>query len=71
MDFVEPAHAIVREWEVGYRFVCDGRKNRDRAVGSSVVVDYMECGGKFGGRVEAGCSNVECSWIQSKLPTQF
>lgn len=45
MDFVEPAHAIVREQEVGYRFVHDGRKNGDLAVGSSVVVDYMDCGG--------------------------
>ena len=63
MDFVELAHAIVREQEVGYRFVCDGRKNGDLAVGSSVVVGYMECGGKFGDRVEAGCSNVKGPWI--------
>lgn len=50
MDFVELAHTIVREQEVGYRFVRDGRKNGDLAVGSSVVVGYMECGGKFGDR---------------------
>ena len=58
MDFVEPAHAIVRVPGFGYRFVHDGRKNGDLAVGSSVVVGYMECGGNFGGRVVVGYSRV-------------
>lgn len=69
--FVELAHTIVSERAAGYRFEHDGQKNGDLAVGNSVVVGYMECGGKFGDGVAAGCSNREGSWIQPKLPTQL
>jgi len=58
-DYVELAHAIVHGQEVEGMFVYDGRKNGDLVVGNSVVVDYMECGGKFGDRVEASYSNVK------------
>jgi len=44
MDFVEPAHAMARVPEFGYKFVHDGRKNGDLAVGSNVVEGYMEYG---------------------------
>jgi len=55
MDFVELAHTIASEWEVGYRFVHDGWKNRDLAMDSNVVEEY---GGNFGGRVVVGYSRV-------------
>jgi len=58
MDFVEPAYATVRVPGFGYRFVHDGRKNGDLAVGSSAVEGYIKCGGNFGGRVVIGYSRV-------------